>query len=430
MRLRLYYLLLFGILGGRTSSYAEPLSFTVQAESAILINATTGKILYEKEAHVLQYPASITKIATALFALKNISEDQFDEFLTADSDSIVWISEEAKRRTNYEGYPAYWLEPRGTHMGIKKGEELSIRTLFYGLMLVSGNDAANMIAKHVSGTVPEFMNQTNAHLKEIGCLNTTFYNPHGLFHPKHQTTAYDMALMTKEALKNPFFCEVVSTVRYTRPKTNKQESSYLLQGNRLLRKGPHYYAKAIGGKTGGLVSASHASNTIVAIARDQDRTLIAVLLKSKDRNVMFQDAIKLFEGAFNESKVQRRLVKAGPQKFVLELPGAAQPVTTWVKNDVTIDYYPAEEPKIKCLLNWTVQKLPVVAGQQVGELILAGDGDVLIQKVPLLAQQTIEGSTSWKIQSLAAKTKHFKWQYILIMLGALIVTGVILKRRK
>ncbi len=365
----------------------EPLDISVEAESALLINADTGAILYEKNPKAILCPASITKLATALYVLKVASNDLATK-ITAEQDALAWISEEGKRKSNHSG-PAYWLEPGGTHMGIKKGEELTLKDLLYGLMVASANDAANVIAQHVAGTVPKFMIGLNKYLKEIGCQNTTFYNPHGLYHPKHQTTAHDMALIMRVGLKDPLFRELIATKQYTRPKTNKQESSVLVQNNRLIRKGKYFYAKAIGGKTGYISAAGH---TIVAVAQQDDRTLIAVLLKTKERNQMFLDAVTMFEAAFNQPKVERLLLKEGPQKFALELPGQSAPIATYLKENVSIEYYPAEEPKIKCFLYWTAKELPIKEDQVVGELHLKTEEGKIMRKVSLYAQDEVHSS--------------------------------------
>lgn len=368
---------------------AEPLNIKVNAEAAILINADTGKILYEKNPHDLHYPASITKVATAAYALKK-KGNELNAKVIAEQESIASITAEAKKRANYS-LPSHWVEQGSSHVGIKKGEELTFRDLLYGMLVPSGNDAANCIAQFTSGSIPLFMTEMNSYLKEIGCKNTTFYNPHGLHHPNHQTTAYDMALITKEALKNPTFREVVSTVRYTRPKTNKQESTTLVQSNRLLRSGRYYYAKAIGVKTG---HTSAAMNTFVSAAKDNNRTLIAVLLKSKERNDVFLDAAKMFETAFNQAQVQRTVLKAGPQKYELALKGASAPVKTYLKEDVTVAYYPAEEPKLKCLLYWdTNLTAPIAKDQQVGHLKLMGDNDSVLKTIPLYS--TTEVGVTW-----------------------------------
>lgn len=151
---------------------AEPLALSVNAESALLINADTGAVLYEKNADTLRYPASVTKVATGLFALK-MAGNNMDVKIAAEQDAIGSVTEEAHRRSNYT-LPNYWLIPSASHIGIKKGEELSFRDLMYGLMVASGDDAANVIAMHVSGTVPDFMTALNAYLKEIGCKKRPF----------------------------------------------------------------------------------------------------------------------------------------------------------------------------------------------------------------------------------------------------------------
>lgn len=364
-------------------SRAEPLSLSVNAEAAILINAETGQILYEKNAYAPYFPASITKVATALYALKQKGND-LDTLIAADQESIASISEEAKKRSNYT-LPSHWIEKGSTHIGIKKGEELTFRDLLNGMLISSGNDAANVIAQFVSeSSMTNFITALNEYLKTIGCKNTTFYNPHGLHHPKHQTTAHDMALIAQEALKNPLFCQIVKTVRYTRPQTNKQEATTLVQSNRLLRNGRFYYPKAIGVKTG---YTSLASNTFVAAAKNEDRTLIVVLLKTKDRNDIFADAIKMFETAFNQPKIQRNLLTAGPQKFTLVIEGGEQPLKTYAKEDFVIEYYPAEEPSIKCFLQWQKAVLPIAKDQPVGELIFVGSDQATIKKVTLYAQE-------------------------------------------
>ena len=337
----------------------------------------------------------------------------------ADQESIVSVTEEAKRRSNYST-PAYWLVPGGSHIGIKKGEELTLRDLLYGMMVASACDASNVIAQHVSGNIPNFMSELNVYLKEIGCQNTSFCNPHGLHHPDHQTTAYDMALMTKEALKNSKFCEIVGTVRYTRPKTNKQESTTLVQTNRLLRSGKLNYSHAFGVKTG---HTSQALNTFVASAKKNDRVLIAVLLKSKERDEMFRDCIKMFEAAFNQPKVQRTLLKAGPQKFSLELEGAAKPIKTYISENALIEYYPAEEPKIKCLLSWDSLTLPIAKGQRVGELTIKDGKGSVMQKVSLSAEEPIQATWMQTIKHFFSHIKGFFIWKVIIVLTILCLIG-------
>lgn len=391
-------LALFLILTQSLTAKAEKLALSVSAEAAILMNADTGAILYEKNAHALHYPASTTKIATAICALQKVG-DKMDVMIAADQDCIGTVKEEAIRKSNYT-LPAYLLIPDGSHIGIKRGELLSLRDLFYGMMVSSGDDAANVIAKYAGGTIPQFVEEMNAYVKELGCNSTSFYNPHGLHHPKQQTTAYDMATLTREALKNPAFREMVATVRYTRPKTNKQEPTTLVQTNRLLRTGPYYYPKAIGVKTG---YYSLAGSNLVAAAKDGDRTLIAVMLKVKERKDVFLDTRKLFEAAFSQPKVQRVFLHQGLQKFSLDLPGAEKMIPSYIQEDVTLEYYPAEEPSIKCLLVWDKDiQLPVIKDQCLGAVVLQLDNGQIMRKEPLYAYENVNSTWHHKFKSLFA----------------------------
>lgn len=391
MRLLIVYLLSVFFL----PIQAEPIKFNVKGQAAILMNAETGSILYEFEAQTLHYPASTTKVATALYALTQAG-DRLEHEITAEQEALAAVTQEAKRKSNYT-LPSYWLEPDGMHIGIKKGEVLTLHTLLEGMLIPSGNDAANVIAQYVGSTIPEFMEGLNAYLKEIGCQQTHFLNPHGLHDPKHQTTAYDLAWIAKEALKYPLFCEIVAKTRFIRPKTNLQAATTLLQSNRLLRPGKYRYAKSIGIKTG---YHAKAKSTLISAARSEGRTLIAVLLAYKERSEMFEDAIKLFETAFNQPKVQKRYLKGGPQTFSLDLPHGRRPLQTYLSDSLTLDFYPAEDPQAKCLLYWHTLSLPIAKDQIVGELHLVSVEGQVLKKAPLLATDDVY--LSWPYNWFAA----------------------------
>lgn len=368
---------------------SAPLSLTVEAKSALLINASSGAILYEKSSHQLHYPASITKIATAAYAL-DFAGDKLLKRIIADKESLGSVSEEAKRRSNYS-LPAYWLVNDASHIGIKAGEDLSLKDLLYGMMVASGDDAANVIATSLGGTIPNFVEQLNLYMKKLGCRQTNFCNPHGLFHPKHITTAYDMAILTCHAMKNPTFREIVATTRYIRPKTNKQGASVLVQTNRLLKKGKCYYEKAIGVKTGYIAKAQ---NTLVAAAEHDDRLLVAVLLKCEEREQIFLDAIKLFEAAFNQPKVRRTLLKAGETNYLFYPEGATRPIKTLLSDDVYIEFYPAEEPDLFATLQWNKVALPLETNTCVGEITIKKNNGKILRVVPVLAAESV--SSNWK----------------------------------
>ncbi len=364
------------------SLMAKQLDVEVSARSAILMNATTGAILFEKHAHVPTHPASTTKIATALFVLEK----------GVNLEGMVTVSSEClKMRSlnNRDLSPPYRLDKDGSMMDLKRGETVSFETLLHGLMLVSGNDAANVIAETMAGSIPQFMEMLNEYLEGLGCQNTQFCNPHGLTHPDHWSTAYDLALMTKRALQFPTFRKLVSTLQYTKPKTNKQPPSELKLFNHLLKpKSRYYYPKAIGVKTG---HTSAAQYTLVAAAEHEGRTLIAVLLGIEKMGTRYEEAKRLFEAAFAEEKTSRRLM--GPENiFTKEISGSKIPLKAILLKPLSIAFFPSEEPKCKAALHWDLRSLPIRKGEKVGEVHICDEWGICLQKGDLVALEEVKGT--------------------------------------
>lgn len=371
------------LLSCSISLMGKPLDIEVNARSAILMNADTGAVLFEKHAHIPLPPASTTKIATALYVLEK----------GEDLNRTVKVSAEClkgKPIQERDLFPPHWLESDGTMMGLKRGEVLSLDSLLHGLMLVSGNDAANVIAESVGGTVPDFMVLLNEYLQSIGCQNTQFSNPHGLTHPQHYSTAYDMALMTRRALRLPKFRQVVSTLSYQKPKTNKQPAAEIKLTNPMLKpKSRYYYPKAIGVKTG---HTSEAQDTLVAAAEHEGRTLIAVILGSPNKSgARYEDSKRLFEMAFSQKKESRLLIGTD-YLFTKEMPGSKLPLKANLAKSLTIEYFPAEEPQCKAALHWNTGELPIRKGQKVGEVHIQDERDQLLQKGDLIATEDLKGS--------------------------------------
>lgn len=382
------------------------------AESAIMINGRSGKIIFEKNSRQKRYPASITKIATALYALK-MKGNCLHHIITAEQDAIGAISPTAKKRSFYRT-PSHWLETDSSHIGIKTGESMNLQDLLYGMMLMSGNDAANLIAQYVGGSIPNFMQQLNAYLKEIGCQDTHFVNPHGLHHPEHVSSAYDMALIARAALKYPLFCQIVATVHYMRPKTNKQATSRWTQGNKLLRSGAYFYPAATGIKTG---YTSDAKHTFVGSAEKNGRQLIVVLLGCNEAQEKFADAIQLFEAAFAEKIVEQQLFDPTTSVFSCTLPDAATPIIALPAKEIKICYYPSEKPNIKAHLQWYDVSLPIHKAKEVGCIDLIDfDTKEAIGHYPLYAKERVE-------KSFSAQCQHFIKCYLVTQTGA--VMGIL-----
>lgn len=372
--------LVLGLLSFAISLGARPLEVDVSARSAVLMNADTGAVLFEKKAYDRGYPASTTKVATALYVLQREGNLARTTVVTADCLKV--------QPPKGDSPHPYWLESDGTVMGLKKGEVVSFDALLHGLMLVSGNDAANVLAETLSGSVSKFVEEMNGYLATIGCRGTKFQNPHGLTHPDHYSTAYDMAVITKEALKIQKFREIVSTLCYVKPKTNKQPSSELKLTNPFLKpKSKYYYSKAIGVKTGYTAAAQYP---FVSAAVHEGRTLIAVVLGCEQSSHRFEDAKRLFETAFNEKKEKRRLI--GPEHvFSKEMATTTVPLKASSPKGIAIEYFPSEEPECKAALHWDV-KFPVKKGQKVGEIHISDNRGSLLQKGDLVAVQDVNES--------------------------------------
>ncbi len=383
---------------------AEPLKVDLSAECAILINAETGAILFEKNASRPYNPASITKIATALYVLEK-KGNALGELATATQECLAIVPKHMRI-----SQPCL-LQADGTSMGLRVGEVISLKSLLYGLMICSGNDAANVLARYFSGSLDQFVVELNQFLREKGIRHTNFLNPHGLHHPDHRTTAYDMAQITKEAFKYPLFREIVKTVKYTRQPSNKQQGAELVQHNKLLRRGKYYYPKAVGVKTG---YTTRSGFTISAAAEHEGRRLIAVLLGCPTVDQRYGDAIKLFEAAFGEKLQSRTFFNKQHDHFWLELKKGKTSLEAALDEDLSMDYYPAEEPKVKAQLKWDMVKLPIRAGQLVGHLELITDQGQCVKSAPLFAVKGVE-QTFW----VAYKTILVPFALCLFVMAAL-----------
>ena len=363
---------------------AKPLKVEVSAPSAILMNAETGAILYAKNIHEKQYPASTTKIATALYVLEKKGQ-QLGALLETSQNALKTVSA-AIRQALDSKYPSYTLEPDGTAMRILPGEKLPMLSYLHGLLLCSGNDAANVLAEYTSGSIDQFMKELNQYLQSHGILETHFSNPHGLHHHDHWTTSYDMALMTRLALKQETFRQIVKSTKYDCPQSNKQPPRTFAQNNKLVKPGPYFYPKAIGVKTGYVAKAGH---TFVGAATHEGRTLIAVLLNCAESQHRFRDSIKLFEAAFNEKLLTRILFAKESDRFALQLRGAKAPVDAVLKEDLVLKYYPAEEPSFQAEIVWDKCKFPIKSQEEVGTLRLVAEDGKILKQLPVFATHDV-----------------------------------------
>lgn len=372
----------------------EPFSFNIQGEAGFLYNPDNGRVLFEKNAHTPLYPASTTKIAVALYALNQIG-DKLDERVVVSEEALRSATQWEKSKSSY-AIPSWYLEPDGVKIGLKKGELISWRVLLEGLLIASGNDSATVIAEQLGPGVPRFMDKLNRFLVDMGCKETSYYNPNGFHHPLHVTTAHDLALMTKEALKNPQFCRIVKQEKFVKPKSNLQGSATFMQTNRLIRSGAHHYPHCIGVKTG---YHARAKKTFVGAASVEGRTLILVLLGYQDPQEIFRESKKIFEKAFDQKKVEKIYLSSGDQTYERGIENGEEPVKTYLKKPLVLTYYPAEEVRVKGILDWYPVKLPVWKDSPVGEIKLLDNQGEILGAEKLWARETVR--EKWPFRAIS-----------------------------
>lgn len=248
----------------------------------ILMEESTGTILYEKNMDEAHYPASITKIMTTLLALEN-----------GNLSDMVTFSDDAINNTE------------GSGIARDYGEQMTLEQCLYGVMLESANECAYAVAEHVGGTVENFVDMMNAKAKELGCTNTHFANPHGLQDENHYTTAHDMALIAQAAYQNETFRIIIGTKMYTIPPTNKHAEETVLRNHHDMLCTYHnanrkyLYPYCVGGKTG---YTATANSTLVTYAEKDGMTLICVVMDTQSPN-QFIDTVNLFDYAFDNFQV-------------------------------------------------------------------------------------------------------------------------------
>lgn len=245
------------------------------SQAAVLMDADTGVVLYEKNMNEQLYPASITKLMTALLTMEALEPEQ-----------VLTVSQAAVNAV-----------PRtSSHIGLLAGERLTVDQALYAIGMESANDAANVLAEAVSGSLEAFAEKMNEKARELGALNTHFTNANGLPDSGHVTTAYDMALITAAALKQEGLATYFSTVNYTLSATNLSSARSFANKDRLLPGGQYYYDGVLLAKTGW---TSSAQGTFAAAVRKGQTTLVAITLKSPLLEDKYKDTHKLLDYGFS-----------------------------------------------------------------------------------------------------------------------------------
>lgn len=268
---------------------------TVVAETAIIMDADSGQVLFDKGAQEVRYPASITKLMTALLVLENLSPEDTLTFSETALNSITAGS---------------------SSIGMRVGETITVADALHGLLLMSANEVANGLAEKTSGSIEAFVTLMNKRAQELGTKNSNFMNPHGLPDENHYSSAYDMALITKEALTHEYFLEVMANSMYQIPATNQSdEIRYLSQQHKMLNNKNDmriYRDDVIAGKIGYTQISNH---TLVTVAKQGERTLIVVIMKDEG-SMIYEDTAKLLDYGFSSFHP----IQVSADEFSLTLP--------------------------------------------------------------------------------------------------------------
>lgn len=393
----------------------------IQAKAALLVDWDTETVLYAKNEHAELYPASLTKIMTALLTLEAVDQGKLalDQELTATASALDGLAAD------------------GSTAGIKVGETMTVENYLKCMLIVSANEACDVLAEGVSGSVSAFVDAMNARAAELGCKNTHFVNPNGLHDSQHYTSAWDLYLITREALKYPEFMAVCDMGVAEIPATNLSESRRLRTTNYLLsnwRAAGYLYPDAHGIKTG---STSEAGHCLVSSATRGSRSLISVVLGA-DRVVgengvadvkSFSETSRLFEWGFANFSTQTVLTELDMLADVPVALSKIDSVAVHPDREVTLvlpnDVGP-EDLERKLTLEENVQA-PVSAGQELGSVELSRNGTVYVT-VPLVALNDVEASkllTFWfNVREFFGRTSV---RVTLIVIGLLILAGVVWK---
>ena len=403
-------------LAGAAEEKALP-TLDIKAKAALLVDQNTGKIVYGKNEHEELYPASLTKIMTALLVLRAVDEGKLS------MDQSISASESA-----FETLP-----DDSSSANIKAGEVLTVRQLLECLLIVSANEAGTILAEAVSGSVSAFVEEMNAEAAVLGCENTHFVNPTGLHDPQHYTSAWDLWLITQEALKHEDFLAICDTIKSIIPATNLSPERTLRTTNYLLdtwRALGYRYRNAHGIKTG---STSDAGYCLVSSAEKGELHLLSVVLGCER---VVDDSGKADVQSFSETK---RMFEWGFENFSYKTVQsvndmlASIPVTLSQETNSVV-LHPAEDvvvllpnvlssDDLKRVIRFAKESVeaPVQAGEPLAEAVLSY-GDTVYATIPLVALSNIEASRSLvllaRVKAVLAKP--------IVKIAVILVVGLLL----
>lgn len=253
---------------------------SISAYSAVLIDADTGVVLYDKNSDEKMYPASTTKLLTCLLAMEK-EDSNLNDLVSFSTEAVMTVPYDASK------------------MGMDVGEKMTLEECLYGILVCSANEVSNAVAEYVSGDIDSFVDLMNKRAKELGCKNSNFCNPHGYTDPNHYTTAYDLALIGKEFFKNELLSKISCTSSYHFYPTQYQPDDMYLGSTNYFLKGKENCDNLVGSKTG---YTDESRNVLVSCAEKNGLRLIAVVMQ-EETPYQYRDTVTLFDYGFSNFDV-------------------------------------------------------------------------------------------------------------------------------
>lgn len=363
---------------------------SIEAANLLLGEANKNRILYERNSDEKIYPASITKLMTAILVVENT---ELDEIVTVSDNAVHSVP---------SGY---------VNANLQVGEELTVEDLLYVMLIPSANDAANALAEYVGGSIESFATMMNTRAKELGCTGSNFTNPSGLHQNEHYTTTKDLYKIAIEAYSKSIIKKIIGTTTYTLPQTNKYDktSRIFTTTNYLKRKSmsKYYYEYCVGAKTG---YTGEAGNCVVEYASKDGIELISIVMgeKSKIKGQKFIDSKKMFEYTF-ENYENKKIATKNKEYETIKIPNATKDT-----RDLDVIYkdniYILEKKDVKIVYNenekinnntkmanksveYTKNKAPIAKGSVVGKITYEYDGIKYTSE--LIANDNVEESKNF-----------------------------------
>jgi len=327
---------------GIPKTYADS---NANKESEIVIESSTGRVLYGKNINQKMFMASTTKILTAITVIENCNLSD-----------IVTVTD---KTVGVEGSSIY----------LEEGEKLSVGNLLYGLMLRSGNDCAETLAIFCSGSIPEFANLMNKTAKKIGANHSNFVNPHGLHDDNHYTTAYDLGVISAYAMKNPDFKKIVSTKSIKIPHTKREYDRVLVNKNKMLKE----YDGATGIKTG---YTKKAGRCLVSSAEKNGMELICVVLNCPP---MFERSKSLLTECFKGYNMTKLFESDNIVDFIKTDNG--KDCGVYIKKDIVVPLKESEKNNIEIKLDLPeILKAPIKKDSAVGKIKIYSQNNLIFEE--------------------------------------------------